>query len=606
MKKIWFMANFLVALSVFAAPTVTDVVAKQRFPWNGLVDITCKVMGIDNNSLYRFYIEMVMPDLGKTNKISKIWLMKDGVKKTLRNITSDGCYHFIWDAKAELGEIRCTNMIVSAILKLDAVQLWENGHYWATTNIGAEEPWESGYSFWWGDTVGYRYESENYAWVASDGSSVNFRFHADNTPTYGKSISDLKNEGWITPDNILVPEHDAANIHWGAGFRLPTIEELNELTNNCDWVWTSTNGVNGYIVRGRGAYAISSIFLPADHYGSAGYYQSSVPVDYRYEGWLFHESWALYFYSDSGLRTIEALREYDHFIRPVRGFKSYQIRFDANGGEGGATVLLTHGVMLGALPQVTRSGYTFDGWWTAVDGGARISSHTLVTGEVIYYARWLKDDSHEKVQLWEGGPFWATTNIGAEKPWEYGYYFWWGDTIGYKRESGEYYWVASDGSNSSFAFYPQYIPTYDKSISELREEGWITSDNVLMPKHDAAHVHWGCDWRMPTSSELSALKTNCDCAFTITNGVKGIIVRGRGAYSSNSIFLPAAGYGEKSYHTHMYGLSGHYWSSVPYDETLSYRFIFYSRDYDTLEEWYTTDVFRDDGGSVRPVQGFSK
>ena len=39
------------------------------------------------------------------------------------------------------------------------------------------------------------------------------------------------------------------------------------------------------------------------------------------------------------------------------------------------------------------------------------------------------DTSHvEKVQLWEGGPYWATTNIGAEKPEDPGYYFWWGDT----------------------------------------------------------------------------------------------------------------------------------------------------------------------------------
>ena len=37
-------------------------------------------------------------------------------------------------------------------------------------------------------------------------------------------------------------------------------------------------------------------------------------------------------------------------------------------------------------------------------------------------------DLHDKVQLWEGGPYWATTNIGAENPEDYGYYFWWGDT----------------------------------------------------------------------------------------------------------------------------------------------------------------------------------
>ena len=41
-------------------------------------------------------------------------------------------------------------------------------------------------------------------------------------------------------------------------------------------------------------------------------------------------------------------------------------------------------------------------------------------------------DLHDKVQLWEGGPYWATTNIGAENPEDYGYYFWWGDTVGYK------------------------------------------------------------------------------------------------------------------------------------------------------------------------------
>jgi hypothetical protein len=54
------------------------------------------------------------------------------------------------------------------------------------------------------------------------------------------------------------------------------------------------------------------------------------------------------------------------------------------------------------------------------------------------------------VQLWENGPYWATTNIGAEKPEDYGYYFWWGDTVGYKRENDK--WVASDGSNSNFSF----------------------------------------------------------------------------------------------------------------------------------------------------------
>lgn len=42
---------------------------------------------------------------------------------------------------------------------------------------------------------------------------------------------------------------------------------------------------------------------------------------------------------------------------------------------------------------------------------------------------------HKKVQLWKDGPYWAETNIGAERAWQFGYYFWWGATSGYKRYS---------------------------------------------------------------------------------------------------------------------------------------------------------------------------
>ena len=75
---------------------------------------------------------------------------------------------------------------------------------------------------------------------------------------------------------------------------------------------------------------------------------------------------------------------------------------------------------------------------------------------------------HKGVQLWEGGPYWAETNIGAEKPEDYGYYFWWGDIVGYKREGDS--WVASDGSQSGFSFGKDTTSTYGKSIEALRNE----------------------------------------------------------------------------------------------------------------------------------------
>ena len=130
----------------------------------------------------------------------------------------------------------------------DMVQLWAGGPYWATTNIGADKPEDYGYYFWWGDTVGYKWENEQ--WVASDGSSSNFRFHHDavSKQTYIKNIYTLKSEGWITDDGVLAPTNDAAHVQWGGAWRMPTLDELNGLNNNCDWTWTTTNGVNGYLV----------------------------------------------------------------------------------------------------------------------------------------------------------------------------------------------------------------------------------------------------------------------------------------------------------------------------------------------------------------------
>ena len=289
MKMIFSMLLLLGSISIFAAPTVTDVVAKQRYPWNGLVDITCKVTGIEDSIIedsisYKFIVNAVRPDEGITNKVSQFWVLQDGTKQSGYDITSNDDYHILLDAKAELGSVYCTNMIVCVTLKCDKVQLWEGGPYWATTNIGAEKPEDYGYYFWWGDTVGYKYE--NNKWVASDGSNSNFWFTSHGTPTYNKSISTLRSEGWITPDWELTPEHNAANVQWGNGWRMPTEDELSILHNNCDWTLMTMNGVNGYIVRGRDAFASNSIFLPAAGYGSGpslysvgwgGYYCSSTP-----------------------------------------------------------------------------------------------------------------------------------------------------------------------------------------------------------------------------------------------------------------------------------------------------------------------------------------
>ena len=226
-------------------------------------------------------------------------------------------------------------------------------------------------------------------------------------------------------------------------------------------------------------------------------------------------------------------------------------------------------------------------------------------------------DKHvDKVQLWESGPYWAMTNIGAEKPEDYGLYFWWGDTVGYRREGNA--WVASDGSSRNFEFSGDNAPTYCKINSELQSEGWITSAGVLVPEHDAAHIHWGGAWRMPTRGELFALNSKCDWTWTMRNGVNGYVVRGRGDYSEASIFLPAAGYGYGTSLNYA-GSDGYCWSSVPRsDSGSSWGLYFDSGRHDAdiyfRYNWLSVRhrqgrqerLLPDQGGQVRGLEQLAK
>ena len=252
------------------------------------------------------------------------------------------------------------------------------------------------------------------------------------------------------------------------------------------------------------------------------------------------------------------------------------------------------------------------GWWDNRVGGCTSFTRNHAKPVYVKYAvgfrlfihtdfpkeRGIKPSALGKVQLWEGGPYWAEMNIGAKKPEDSGYYFWWGDTVGYKRENNA--WVASDGSSSKFSFEKKNTPTFGKNLQSLWNEGWITADGNLTPQHDAAHVHWGGGWRMPTNHELSGLHNKCDWTWTTQNGVKGYFVRGRGDYASNSIFLPCAGIGNGTSLKDS-GSCGFYWTSVPYSVSN------YAKRFSFTSGGHVTDNSRSsDGFSVRPVQGFAK
>ena len=203
------------------------------------------------------------------------------------------------------------------------------------------------------------------------------------------------------------------------------------------------------------------------------------------------------------------------------------------------------------------------------------------------------------VQLWANGPYWAECNVGATKPEEFGYYFWWGDTVGYKRSGSK--WVAVEGSSVTYPFSSDNCRTYGLTKSELSSEGYTDLTGNLAASHDAATVRLGMPWRMPTKSELVALVDNCSTIWTNRNGVSGRLVTGKGAYVSKSVFLPAAGVGNGSILDYD-GSIGYCWSSTPdndYPQTHARYLHFFSNGFYSLS--YTLE-YRCMGLSIRAVR----
>ncbi|MBR2368678.1 MAG: hypothetical protein IKA83_00815 [Paludibacteraceae bacterium] len=137
-------------------------------------------------------------------------------------------------------------------------------------------------------------------------------------------------------------------------------------------------------------------------------------------------------------------------------------------------------------------------------------------------------NGHEWVDLGlPSGTKWATMNVGAESPEDYGDYFAWGETT----PKSSY-----TDSNYNYSSNPTTLPL----------------------DRDAAYTNWGTSWRMPTNAELKELKDNCTWTRTTQNGVKGYKVTSK--TNGNSIFLPAAGYRSSS-DLGGAGSNGDYWSS---------------------------------------------
>ncbi|MCQ2111177.1 MAG: hypothetical protein MJY79_06765 [Bacteroidaceae bacterium] len=207
-------------------------------------------------------------------------------------------------------------------------------------------------------------------------------------------------------------------------------------------------------------------------------------------------------------------------------------------------------------------------------------------GEVKSFVREYKVPAYEYVDLGLSVK-WATFNVGATKPEEYGDYFAWGET----EPKSDYSW-------STY----KYCSSYDSMTkyctnSRSGYNGFTDNKTVLDLEDDAAHVNWGGNWRMPTKEEQDELRNNCTWTWTTLNGVNGYKVQSKkDGYTDKWIFLPAAGSrGDSDFYS--VGSFGYFWSSSLYTDDPRYAFYLY---FDSGGVWRSSD-YRRHGQSVRPV-----
>ena len=194
-------------------------------------------------------------------------------------------------------------------------------------------------------------------------------------------------------------------------------------------------------------------------------------------------------------------------------------------------------------------------------------------------------NGHEYVDLGlPSGTKWATCNVGATKPEEYGSYYAWGETETEPKTT--YYWSTYKWCNGD----------YDTQTKYCTDSSYGTVDNktVLELADDAARANWGGAWRMPTDAEWTELRENCTWTWTTKNGVNGYEVKSEA--NGNSIFLPAAGSSGFDGLSRA-GFYGYYWSSSLYTDYpyLAWYVLFCS---DVVDG---SDYYRCSGLSVRPV-----
>ena len=452
---------------------------------------------------------------------------------------------------------------------------------WSSCNLGALTPEMYGDRYAWGEiTTKDSYTPENYLY--GGGTKYN--------PQDEKFFLDS--------------EDDAAHVQLGEDWRIPSSEEWLELIDNCSWQWVYLRGAIG--VLGTSLKNGNCIFLPVDNSQDqdvSGEYLSSEIDDGYGEYW----SCAVpcpseYNYDEHTILPDRYMNEryLGSAIRPVFGHISVEDisldhdRIELGVGESfqlNATITPANAsdkTVLWSSSDESVARVSPTGWVvadaegetiitaTTPDGGKTASCHLTV--------RKNSPSAPEAVNLGLSVK-WASFNLGATKPEEYGDYYAWGET----EPKADYSWATYKWCMGSKNTLTKYC-----TRSEYGYNGFTDEKTVLDPEDDAAHVILGGNWRMPTKEEQDELRNKCSWEWTQVNGVNGQMVTGP---NGNSIFLPAACDPSLVYPEYVDSYGG-YWSCSLYTsdpDFESYQILFFP--YGT--GWSYNDRFF--GFSVRPV-----
>lgn len=448
---------------------------------------------------------------------------------------------------------------------------------WATCNVGATKPEEYGNYFAWGELNPKS---------VYDVSTYNYFSNGEYKCTkYCPKYQTYYWNGQGEPDNktVLDPEDDVAHVLLGDKWRIPTLEEKNELINNCSLTWTSNyngTGVAGMIVTSKmTGFTDKSIFLPASGSRSGtsingfgtncNYWSSSLDINTP------PNAYGLSYYSPSNIFWDGATRSVGCSVRPVYGEPT--IKFTLTLNVNYLELIVGNSAYLSAV--ITPSNYysessvrwaSRDDTIVSVDQSGSIVA--LKEGSTVidaYSSNGLSASCTivvraEKFPEPEAVDFglsvkWASFNLGASKPEEYGDYFAWGETEpyyieGYAHSSPCFYWKSGKYSGYTWTSYKYANDDYKKLTKYCTLNSYwggsgspdrLTNFSQTNPPYidDAARTILGSEWRIPTKSEWEELCKNCSWLWTNDfkgTGIQGYIVT-RSSYTDKFIFLPATG-----------------------------------------------------------------